>query len=233
MVGYLQNRNIMMSPKNTSIDETAKWLVYKKLRRSILLGRCRAGSRFDVTSIAKEYNISITPVRDALHMLCNEGLVDIKSRSGYFVAQITLKQLNDLLDLRRIIEGECIERAVLRVTEAQIAELRSVHAGYTGDDEESYDRYTEENRRFHVLIARASGNNELAELVGKMHDKLARFMVLRRAGKTQEVTHKLIVDALEKHDIAKARQALIDDIDNAHETILDILIREDGDKWQL
>ena len=223
----------MMSPKSTSIDETAKCLVYKKLRRSILLGRCQAGSRFDVTSIAKENNISITPVRDALHLLCNEGLVDIKSRSGYFVAQITLKQLNDLLDLRRIIEVECVERAALQVTEAQIAELRSIHADYTGEDEESYERYTEENRRFHVLIARASGNNELAEMVGKLHDKLARFMVLRRAGKTQEVTHKLIVDALEKHDVAKARQALIDDIDNAHETILDILIREDGDKWKL
>jgi DNA-binding GntR family transcriptional regulator len=223
----------MMSPKNSSIDETAKWLVYKKLRRSIILGHCQAGSRFDVASMAKEYNISITPVRDALHMLCNEGLVEIKSRSGYFVAQITLKQLKDLLDLRRIIEVECIERAALRVTEAQIAELRSVHAGYTGDDDESYDRYTEENRRFHMLIARASGNYELAELVGKLHDKLARFMVLRRAGRTQEITHQLIVDSLEKHDVVKARQALIDDIGDAHETILDILIRRDSDKWQL
>jgi DNA-binding GntR family transcriptional regulator len=223
----------MMNNQNSSSDETAKRLVYKKLRRSILLGRCQAGARFDVTKIAKENNISITPVRDALHMLCNEGLVDIKSRSGYFVSKITLKQLKDLLEVRHIIEVECIERAALRVTEAQIAELRTVHVGYTGDDEESYDRYTEENRRFHVLIAAASGNDELAVMVGKMHDRLARFMVLRRAGKTQEVTHKLIVDALEEHDVAKARQTLIDDIDNAHETILDILIREDGDKWLL
>lgn len=214
-------------------DETSKELVYKKLRRSILMGHRLSGSRLDVTGIANEYNISVTPVRDALHMLANEGLVDIKPRSGYFVARITLKQLKDLLDVRRILEVSSVERAALRVTESQIAELRAVHAGYTGDDEESYDRYTDENRRFHVLVASASGNHELADMVGKLHDRLARFMVMRRAGKAQEVTHKMIVDALENHDVASARQALLDDIDNAHDAILDIIIREDSDKWHL
>jgi DNA-binding GntR family transcriptional regulator len=186
-----------------------------------------------VEAITKEYNTSVTPVRDALQMLSHEGLVVIKPRSGYFVATITLKQLRDLLDVRRILELSAVERATLRITPEQTQELKMIHAGYTGDDDESYDRYTDENRRFHYLLAKASGNNELAEIVGRLHDQLARFMVMRRAGKTMEMTHLRIVEALEVHDAETARQALLEDIDRAHEAILDKIMENDSETWHL
>ncbi|MCA2000295.1 MAG: GntR family transcriptional regulator [Chloroflexi bacterium] len=214
-------------------DGTSKSLIYKKMRRSIIMGQRESAERLNIEEIAREYNTSVTPVRDALQMLSHEGLVVIKPRSGYFVATITLKKLRDLLDVRRILELSAVERAAQRVTTEQIAELRAVHAGYTGDDDESYDRYTDENRNFHYLLAKASGNNELAELVGKLHDQLARFMVMRRAGRTMETTHKRIVDALENHDAESARQALLDDIDRAHEAILDNIMEEDAEAWHL
>jgi DNA-binding GntR family transcriptional regulator len=138
-----------------------------------------------------------------------------------------------MLELRRILELGAIERAALRITDAQIAELRRVHAGYTGDDDESYDRYTDENRRFHSLVALASGNRELAEMVGHLHDRLARFMVLRHAGKSQEVTHARIVDALAAHDVQAARQALLDDIETSRDAILDGVMEEEADAWHL
>ena len=215
------------------LEETSKTLIYKKIRRSIIMGQRVSGERLNVEAIAQEYNTSVTPVRDALQMLSHEGLVVIKPRSGYFVESITLKQLRDLLDVRRILELAACERAAARATAEQIEAMRKVHAGYTGDDEESYDRYTDENRRFHYLLARASGNNELAELVGKLHDQLARFMVMRRAGKTMEVTHQQIIDALEAHDAETARQSLLEDIDRAHEAILDKIMEEDLESWRL
>jgi DNA-binding GntR family transcriptional regulator len=215
------------------IEATSKSLIYRKLRRSIIMGHRESGERLNVEAIAQEYNTSVTPVRDALQMLSHEGLVVIKPRSGYFVVSITLKQLRDLLDIRRILEVTAIERAALRVTEEQIKEMRQVHAGYTGDDDESYDRYTDENHRFHYLIGKASGNNELAEMISKLHDQLARFMVMRRAGKTMEFTHERIVNALQEHDAEAARQSLLDDIDRAHEAILDNIMEDDANSWQL
>jgi len=214
-------------------DKTSKSLIYKKMRRSIIMGHRESAERLNVEAIAQEYNTSVMPVRDALQMLSHEGLVIIKPRSGYFVTTITLKQLRDLLDVRRILELSGVERAALRITPEQIEELQTVHAGYTGDDDESYDRYTDENRKFHFLLAKASGNNELADLVGKLHDQLARFMVMRRAGKTMENTHKRIVDAVIVHDAESARQALLDDIDRAHEAILDNIMEEDAESWHL
>jgi DNA-binding GntR family transcriptional regulator len=215
------------------VDSTSKSVIYKKMRRSIIMGQRESAERLNIEEIAHEYNTSVTPVRDALQMLSHEGLVVIKPRSGYFVATITLKQLRDLLDIRRILELSAVERAATRITPEQIQELESVHAGYTGDDDESYDRYTDENRNFHHLLAKASGNNELADMVGKLHDQLARFMVMRRAGKTMEVTHKRIVDALIAHDPESARQALLEDIDRAHEAILDNIMEEDSESWHL
>lgn len=219
--------------KQLQSDKTSKSVIYRKLRRSIIMGNRGSGERLSPDAIAKEYNTSVTPVRDALQMLSQEGLVVIKPRSGYFVATITLKHLRDLLDVRRILELSAVERAALRITPEQIQELKMVHAGYTGDDDLSYDRYTDENRKFHYLMAKASGNNELAELIARIHDQLARFMVMRRAGKTMEVTHKKIVDAMEAHEVEAARQALLDDIDRAHEAILDSIMEEDSETWHL
>jgi DNA-binding GntR family transcriptional regulator len=215
------------------VDETSKSLIYKKMRRSIIMGNRESGERLNVEEIAEEYNTSVTPVRDALQMLSHEGLVDIKPRSGYFVKSITLKQLRDLLDVRRVLELTAIERAALRATEEQIEEMYHVHAGYTGDDDESYDRYTDENRRFHYLLAKAGGNNELAEMVASLHDRLARFMVMRRAGKTMENTHEKIIEALRTQDVESARQTLLDDIDRAHEAILDSVMEGDASSWHL
>jgi DNA-binding GntR family transcriptional regulator len=214
-------------------ETTSKNLIYRQLRRSIIMGHREPGERLNVEDLSEEYHTSVTPVRDALQMLSHEGLVVVKPRSGYFVASITLKQLRDLLDVRRVLELTAIERAAGRVTEEQLRDLESVHAGYTGDDDESYDRYTDENHRFHYLLGQASGNNELAEMISQLHDRLARFMVMRRAGKTMEVTHTRIVNALRAHDAESARQALLDDIDRAHEAILDNVMEDEARAWQL
>jgi len=82
--------------------------------------------------------------------------------------------LRELFEVREILELAAVERAASRVTDDLLQKLEHVHAGYTGDDDESYDRYTDENRHFHFMIAEASGNHELAEMLGHLHDRLAR-----------------------------------------------------------
>ena len=213
--------------------DTSKNKIYKELRRSIIMGHRTPGDRLDVDDLAQRYETSVTPVRDALQMLNQEGLVAIKPRSGFFVNRITLKELRDMLDMRKILELASIERTVLRITEEQINQLKKVHAGYTGDDDESYDRYTDENRRFHYLLAEASGNHELALTLGKLLDRLARFMVLRHAGKSMIVSHTRITDALEANDLERAREALLDEIDATHDLVLDGVMQEEAAFWHL
>jgi DNA-binding GntR family transcriptional regulator len=223
----------MVTQRLESVDNTSKTRIFREVRREIIMGRRRPGERLEVEDLALAFDTSVTPVRDALQMLSHEGLVTIRPRSGYFVTRITLKQLRDMLDLRKILELSAVERAAQRVNGEQIFALRNVHAGYTGDDDESYDRYTDENRRFHYLVASASGNQELAEMIGHLHDRLARFMVTRHAGKSQEISHARVVDALEAHDSEAARQALLDDIDTSRDEILDGVLDEASASWHL
>lgn len=215
------------------LDATSKSMIYRRLRRSIIMGSRESGERLNIDKLAQEYSTSVTPVRDALQMLNHEGLVEIKPRSGYFVRRITLKQLRDLLDVRRILELNAVKRAARRVSPELIREMRAVHAGYTGDTDEDYDRYTDENRQFHYLLGKASGNHELAEMIGSLHDQLARFMVMRRAGPTFEKTHSRIIDAIEAGDVEAASQALLEDIDPAHDAILDDVMEGEAKFWQL
>jgi DNA-binding GntR family transcriptional regulator len=214
-------------------DSTSRNRIYRQVRREIIMGRRKPGERLEVVDLAQHFDTSVTPVRDALQMLGNEGLVTIRPRSGYFVTRLTLKQLRDMMDLRKVLELYAVERAAVRITHEQIAELRNVHAGYTGDDDESYDRYTDENRRFHNLVAKASGNVELADTLAHLHDRLARFMVIRHAGKSQEVTHARIIDALEAHNVEAARQMMLEDIDTSRDEILDEVLNESSASWHL
>lgn len=217
----------------TEAVDTSKNRVYRELRRSIIMGHRKPGERLNLEELTAIYRTGITPLRDALQMLSQEGLVTIKPRSGYFVERITLKELRELFEVREILELAAVERAAARVNDDLLRQLEHVHAGYTGDDDESYDRYTDENRRFHFLIAEASGNHELAEMLGHLHDRLARFMVLRGAGLTQQYTHEQIVAALAARDVAAARQAMLEEITGTRDAILDRVIRAEGAGWLL
>lgn len=213
--------------------DTSKNLIYKDLRRSISVGHREPGERLDLEALATSYGTSITPVRDALQMLSQEELVTIKPRSGYFVTHTTLKQLRDILELREILELAAIERAAPRINAEQLEQLEHVHAGYTDEEDESYIRYMSENRTFHYLIAEASGNHELAEALGRLHDRLIRFMVLCRVGETLEHRHALVIEVLRTHDVAAARQAMLNEVNETRDTILERVIEEEGAFWRL
>lgn len=212
---------------------TLKNEVYARLRQSIIMGHRLPGARIDVREIAEQHGTSITPIREALQMLHQEGLVTIKPHSGYLVTRFTLKQLRDLFELREILELAAVERAACRISDEQVEALDRVYAGYSGDDDDSYARYTYENRQFHCLVAEAAGNRELAELVARVHDRLARFMVMRRAGETMQHTHTQIIEALRARDPAAAKRAMLDELTDTREVVLDRVIQEQGEVWHL
>jgi DNA-binding GntR family transcriptional regulator len=219
--------------KPAKSGNTSKDLIYQEIRCSIIMGHRKPGERLDLEALSKNYGTSVTPVRDALQMLSQEDLVTIKPRSGYFVTHITLKRLRDLLELREILEVASTERAATRITDEQLEQLENVHAGYTDEDDESHARYAAENRHFHYLIAKASGNHELAETLGHLHDRLARFIVMCRVGETLAARHARLIEALRTRDPAMARQAMVNEINETRETILECVIQEEGAYWRL
>lgn len=205
--------------------------IYEELRRSIVVGNFRPGERLNADGLAATYGVSNTPIREALQMLNQEGLVTIKPHSGFYVSQMSLRQLRDMLELREVLEVAAFERAALNISEDQLAELEKVHTGYTGDDDESSDRYMAENRRFHYLVGRASGNLELADVIGHLHDRLAPHFVSVHTGDEMERIHQGLIDALKTRNLAVVREAIYDELNATRDHMLKRVITKDGDAW--
>ncbi|MBF0228003.1 MAG: GntR family transcriptional regulator [Desulfamplus sp.] len=218
---------------NITEGYTAKKDIYNSLRSAILNGKLKPGERLSIDLLKTEFGTSITPVRDALQMLNQEALITIKPRSGYFVTRITLKELRDMLELREILELASIERAAKNITPEMVEKLRAVHLGYSGEDDLSYTRYTDENRNFHFMVAEASENMELASTLKHLLDRLARFMVIRHAGKDMPDIHGILIQKLEAHDCEGAKLVLMGELNNTKLAVMDRIMQEEAAFWHL
>lgn len=217
----------------SELDQTAVAQVHKQVRRAIVLGQSEPGERLSPEVLSIRCGCSATPVREALKMLSQEGLVTYKPHGGFFVTRLTYKELRDLLDLRRILEVASVERAVSRLTDEQFAELNRVHAGYTGDDDESRDRYMLENKRFHCLVAQASENGALADALASLHDRLTPYMEVIHSGDEMERIHKRLIEALGSRDAARARECILNEVNETYAATLERVAQDDGDYWHV
>lgn len=221
----------MVPPSQTT--NTSKDRIYRDIRRSIILGEFKPGERLNLEELASEYQTSITPVREALQMLTQEDYVTAKPHAGFFVTRVTLKELQDMLELRRILEVASVERAAVRITAEQLEELARVHGDQEEGEKDSYATNIIENRRFHCKIAEASGNQELAELLGDVLDKLARFLVFTHPSAEIRKRHMWVIEALRSADPDQARQAIIREVEETRDITLRHVIEEDGTAWYL
>ncbi len=219
-----------MAPRKT---DAVKHEIYWKIRTDIISGKKKPGERLSIDLLKKEFGTSVSPVRDAFQMLSQEDLVTIKPRSGYYVTKVTLKELRDMLEMREILELAAVGKAAERITPDQIQALKSIHAGYTDDRDETYSRYTLENKRFHTLMARASGNEELARQVSRVHDRMARFMIIVRSGQYMIDIHQQLIDRLAAHDPAGAKKTLKKELDQAKVAIMERIMEEESGSWHL
>jgi len=210
--------------------DTSKVRIYKELRRSIIRNALKPGERLNLDDLASKYNTSVTPVREALQMLTQEGLVINKPHAGFYIAKVTLKQLRDLLELCEILEIASAERAATRISEEQLATLEKVAAGYS-DDEASQEPYLDKNRYFHHLIAQASGNRELTKTLKRLHDRLTRFFVFAHAGEEIKKRHKCLIEALRTGDVDTARETIREEMNEIRQITLDLVIQEDSAAW--
>jgi DNA-binding GntR family transcriptional regulator len=213
---------------SSKIRTTSSERIFLAIRREIIMGRLWPGARLSIAKLSRTYGSSTIPVREALQRLSREGLVTVKPYSGFSVKSTTLAELLDMMEFRQILEVASVERAVTRITDEQLDELARLCAGYSGEEEESRDRYLEENRRFHVLIAQASGCQELADALGHLLDRLSRFLVIIRTGPLISSIHEHTVDALRSRDVERARRAALDELSDTRERTLRCVMEQEG-----
>jgi DNA-binding GntR family transcriptional regulator len=123
--------------------------------------------------------MSRAPLREALNRLSREGLVTIIRNRGYHVTPLTIKCLQDLAELRRIIESESARLAAQRATRAEIEEIEKLaELPYVPGERTTYDAYLRNNTAFHAAVARSSHNARIQALVVSLLEQLQRQIYL-------------------------------------------------------
>ncbi|WP_404367099.1 GntR family transcriptional regulator [Marinobacter sp.] len=184
------------------------------LENDIINGRFAPGERLDPEALEKTFNVSRTPIREAIQQLTASGLVVVVPKKGTFVAKIGVDQLIEMFEVMAELEGMCGRLAARRISTEELVQLRAaldrceVSAQRQGDP----DDYYYENEVFHQCIYGASHNAFLAEEVQQLKQRLKPYRRLqlrvrnRMARSMQE--HLDIYKAIEAGDAAAAENAM-------------------------
>lgn len=184
-----------------------------ELENEIVEGRFRPGERLDEMTLASRFEVSRTPIREALFGLESSGLVEIIPRRGAFVRKVGARELVEMFEVMAELEAACGRFACQRMTREQEAELkRRLSLCEDAAAALEVDRYYWENDGFHAVIYAASGNAFLEKQALALQSRLKPFRrhQLHARGRLQQSNqeHRAIAEAILAGDRAGAEIAL-------------------------
>jgi DNA-binding GntR family transcriptional regulator len=203
---------------------------YQLLRADIISCALRPGQQVVQSRLAEKYQIGTTPIRDALHRLARENLVQPVPRSGYIIAPITLTDIQEMFELRFLLESFAARLAAVRGSEEDLQEIaRLADITYVYKDKESVLGHIALNADFHRAIAVAAGNQRVVEQLSGLLDELARLFYLAIDLKDQSEAmrqeHHLLVEAICGREADRAGQIAGELVARAQERTLEAVNR--------
>lgn len=176
-------------------------IVYEELKMQILTGKITPGTRMMEVELAESMGVSRTPIREAIKKLEKEGLVIIEPRKGAYAAQISVKDMVDILEVRQDMEGLAAHMAAYRMTPKQMKELEVISAAYNEAIEAgNMADMIKYDTAFHNLIVESCNNSILTMMMNQLQELLLRFRYvyydnITRAEKMPS-EHTMIMEAI-------------------------------------
>lgn len=211
-------------PRRTVADE-----VYHALKRDIITLRHQPGASLTEAALARTYGTSRVPVREACRRLQQEGLMTAIPYKGYFVSQISLKEIGDCFDLRTALEIFAAERTIDRAPEDALDHLEELASEeYTYHDWVSYAVFLERNLEFHLQLAALSDNERLVTMLHDLLGTMQRFFFLGLDfgdfGREMRAEHEELVDCIRSRSKERAVECVRGQITSSRERILRALL---------
>ena len=199
-------------------------VVFNTLRQAILKGELEPGERLMEIQLAERLGVSRTPIREAIRKLELEGLVLMIPRKGAEVAEISEKSLREVLEVRRSLEELAIELACQRITPEELTALEEAENRFARAVEDGEVRaIAESDENYHELIYQATANDRLVQILNNLREQMYRYRLeyIKDEDRRQilVVEHEHILRAVRRRDIADAKSAVREHIDNQQLTI--------------
>jgi DNA-binding GntR family transcriptional regulator len=163
---------LTQAPKSSLSD-----LAYIRIRQDIMRCAIPPGASLSEVQFRERYDLTIATTRAALARLVQDGLINAEARRGYVVSSLTIRDVLEVFDLRKIVEAGAVGLAIDRLTDESLADIRAAHLLARGDAG-GHAAFLDGNRTFHLSIARASGNERLYRTMERLLDEANRVLYM-------------------------------------------------------
>jgi DNA-binding GntR family transcriptional regulator len=213
--------------------KTIRRRVYEHLREQLLNGEIAPHEHLIETKIAQELGTSRTPVREALHSLELEGLIESIPRVGYVVKPISEQEVEEICEIRMAIEGVAARWAMEKSDKKLIEELeKNISISDSKVSKGDAKAFIDLDARFHEIIARHSGSRRLLEMAQTLRRHMLRYRIQSIYSVDNVLRaidgHKEIMRAIEKHDLEEVTQAIRNHMEQVKKDVLRYAFKETG-----
>lgn len=201
---------------------------YQLIKTDIVSCKLGPGQLIGQAALAQTYPLGITPIREALRQLAQEGFVQSVPRLGYIVSLITVQDVEEIYEMRIMLESFAARLAAERGSHEQLKALHeSAGFTYTYKNTASYTEFLQHNADFHHTIALAGGNQRLAEMIKRTLDELNRVFHLgldyRDSAEEMSLDHVALAKALYERNADQAEKVVRSEITRSRERVLQAL----------
>ncbi len=199
-----------------------KNVAYDYLFNQICSGAIAPNTPIVEQEVSGLLNISRTPAREAIRQLEMEGLVTHIVSRGTFVRELTLQDINEIYQIRRLFEMAALEQAINLIPDEELDEMEKelVAIGETSQDEDFYHA----DRNLHSTLLRYAYNSRMVTFYDILNAQIERIRRISSATPlrlaSSKAEHLAIIKAIRSRDIEASRQALSVHIDNVHRSAL-------------
>ena len=201
--------------------------VYEQIKHDIITCKLAPGEPLSESQFLDRFQVSKTPIREALTSLVQDGLVEYTPNRGFMVTSISVSDIQEIFEARIFFETELFRLAVRKISDAQIDELEK-QSQVDGDikSPDYAETFLESNRKFHVKLAAAGGNNRLLWYYDILMNEAQRLFYMDISHHSKEFQwghgHEGIISALRGRDESAGVMVIRDALENARKRVLGI-----------
>jgi len=220
-------------PTADSSSQSLKNQAYERIRFDIVTYALKPGEKISEADLSRRYGLGHAPLRSALQRLVEQGLVTNRRRLGHVVTPITIRDIREIFQLRRLLEPVAVELATGNIDKQTLRELRTAcrtNFNYDTEDRQKKVEFLMGNRAFCVAIARACGNDRLCAAIEHLQDLTLRILYLGLHHKMSDgdigfQANDATLDALAVGDARRARELYARSLEVSERWVLSSILR--------
>jgi DNA-binding GntR family transcriptional regulator len=218
----MENR---LAPIRLDSYQPLREVVCETLRDAIRKGVLKPGERLMEIQLAEELGVSRTPVREAIRKLELEGYVIMMPRRGTYVANLSIRDVNEVFEIRTSLDSLASGLAAERITDEELERLQRLLV-MIGEyiEENNMEKIVETDTEFHDILYQASRNTRLVGIIFNLREQLTRFRSTSMAypGRLKETLeeHRHLVEAIAQGDALEAQRAAEEHMEKSEQTLL-------------